>query len=84
MFSAGFEPETPPVKRPQTYTLDRTAAGIGTVIYSEYFSAQDRLVELYEEVQLSFIPVFILCSLVKLLQTFLAPLFACTLKAHCN
>jgi hypothetical protein len=26
---AGFEPETPATKRPQTYPLDRVAPGIG-------------------------------------------------------
>jgi hypothetical protein len=26
---AGFEPETPATKRPQTYSLDRAATGIG-------------------------------------------------------
>jgi hypothetical protein len=28
MFRAGFEPATPATKRPQTYALDRAAAGI--------------------------------------------------------
>jgi hypothetical protein len=34
MFSAWFEPATPPLKRPQTYTLDGRATGIGTVLYT--------------------------------------------------
>jgi hypothetical protein len=29
MSLAGFEPATPASKRPQTYTLDRAATGIG-------------------------------------------------------
>jgi hypothetical protein len=29
---AGFEPVTPATKRPQTYALDRAAAGIGCLV----------------------------------------------------
>jgi len=29
MFPAGFDPVIPTIKRPQTYTLDRTVTGIG-------------------------------------------------------
>jgi hypothetical protein len=38
MPSAGFEPATPAIKWPQTYTLDRVAIGIGihTIASSNY------------------------------------------------
>jgi hypothetical protein len=40
MPSAGFEPATPPSKRPQTYALDRAVTEVGLfqleVAYSEY------------------------------------------------
>jgi hypothetical protein len=35
MLSAGFEPEIPATKRPQTYSLVRTATGIGHFDYLE-------------------------------------------------
>jgi hypothetical protein len=31
MPSAGFEPETPATKRPQTYALDRAATEVGSI-----------------------------------------------------
>jgi hypothetical protein len=41
MSRAGFEPATPAIKRPQTYTLDRAATGIGNnqhlLLYKYYF-----------------------------------------------
>ena len=34
MASAALEPAMPPIKRPQTYGLDRTACGIGFVVFT--------------------------------------------------
>jgi hypothetical protein len=45
---AGFELATPATKRPQTYALDRAAAGIGTVPLNSYVHCTRVLSHLYE------------------------------------